>query len=98
MLARHGLDAIPEAHCFLKYGSRRLDVTRTVSVQAEPLRTWLWEENIRPDQIGDYKVSLHQAFIRSWAARQKPPLEWKHVWRIREECIRVLEDPFRFSG
>ena len=98
VLARYGLDAVPEAHCYLKYGNCRLDVTRAVSVQAEPVRTWLWEENIRPDQIGEYKVSLHQAFIRSWAARQRPPLVWERVWRIREECIRALEDPFFFSG
>jgi hypothetical protein len=92
VLARHGLDAVPEAHCYLKYGNVRLDVTRAVSARAEPVRQWLWEESIRPDQIGDYKVSLHQTFIREWASRQHLPMDWEHVWRIREECIRALEE------
>lgn len=90
VLSRHGLAFVPEAHCYLIYNDARIDVTRDAVVAAEPIARFLHEETIAPDQIGDYKVTMHKAWMRDWVARAMPHREWEQVWKIREECIAAL--------
>ena len=69
VLAANGLEYLPEAHCYLRYRANRIDVTREIAgVSAEPIARFLHEEEISPEQIGDYKVALHQRWIREWIA------------------------------
>ena len=92
VLAAQGLAAIPEAHCYLTWNGQRIDVTRAV-VAAEPIRHFLHEERISPTQIGEYKIALHQHFLRVWLAHNRPELEPERAWGIREACIAALSDP-----
>jgi hypothetical protein len=91
VLARHGLDCIPEAHCFLRHEGARIDVTG-VSAGAEPIERFLHEEPITIAQIGEYKIEVHRRFLRDWLARRPegPRLDLEEAWRIREACIAAL--------
>jgi hypothetical protein len=93
VLSRHGLAMVPEAHCYLIYNGVRVDVTRDSVIAAESIAHFLHEETITPEQIGDYKVAMHKAWMRDWVARETPGLAWEQVWKIREECIAALSSP-----
>ena len=61
---------------------------------AEPISRFLHEETIVPEQIGDYKVKLHQRFMQGWVSNNAEAVsgrDLEEVWRIREECIAALE-------
>lgn len=94
VFAAYGLESLPEAHCYLRSGKKRIDVTRATE-QASPQRIthFTHEEEIAPDQIGDYKASIHRRFLRLWMERGGIGMlhSLDELWRIREECIRVLE-------
>ena len=93
VLARYGLATLPEAHCYLTYNGTRIDVTRSVTGPSEPITRFLHEETIVPEQIGDYKASVHRRFMEEWArARPKAGKRrgLEELWRIREECIAAL--------
>lgn len=87
VLRRHGLGAVPEAHCYLAHRGAGIDLTHNDRV-AEPTVSFLWVEKIEPDQIGGYKVERHRRFVRGWA--EERGLDFEFVWRVREECIVAL--------
>ena len=88
VLDGYGLPFVPEAHCYLVYDGKRVDLTREGGGE-EPER-FLQEEEIDARQIGDYKVEAHQGFVRRWAERRG--LDPAQVWRAREECIAALAE------
>jgi len=93
VLTQYGLASLPEAHCYLIYAGRRIDVTRCGKAPTEPITELLHEESIIPEQIGDYKVTLHRHFMQRWInanAEQVRGLSFEDVWRIREACIAAL--------
>ena len=93
VLARYGLPSLPEAHCYLTYDGRRIDVTRSGAEPTEPIGELLYEEAIVPEQIGDHKVALHRRYMRHWVdtdAERARGRSFDDVWRIREECIVAL--------
>jgi hypothetical protein len=90
VLQKHGLASVPEAHCYLIYNGTRIDVTRAAVSPTEPIAHFLHEETIAPEQIGEYKIAMHRAWMRAWVARQMPHRNWEEIWRIREECIAAL--------
>ena len=62
---------IPEAHCYLVYQDRRIDLTRNLDDRdSEPIARFLIEEEITTEQIGEYKRSRHRAFMRQWLHRR----------------------------
>jgi hypothetical protein len=91
VLSAYGLDNIPEAHCYLRHESGRIDVTG-VPAGAEPIDHFLHEEPITVDQIGAYKQDLHQRFLRDWITRTDAVRgrSLEEAWRIREACIAAL--------
>jgi hypothetical protein len=91
VLRKHHLTCLPEAHCYLTHQGLRVDVTRSGIESNEPIRRFLYEESINPDQIGSYKIELHQLFLRRWVAVLKDP-SWEEIWQIREECIAKLSE------
>jgi hypothetical protein len=90
VLEKYGLACVPEAHCYLMYDDDRIDITRVDG--AEPIARFLHEEVISPDQISDYKVAVHQRFLRNWIETAPSPhaMSLDDVWKIREECIAAL--------
>jgi hypothetical protein len=92
VLDKHGLACVPEAHCYLTCEGVRIDVTREVTSGKEAIARFLHEETIAPAQIGAYKVAMHRAWMREWAAREVPTQGWESIWKIREECIAALSE------
>lgn len=91
VLDRYDLPFLLEAHCYLTHQGMRIDVTRSGVEPREPVSQFLYEEAIAPEQIGDYKVQLHQRFLREWATTATAgDRNFKEWWRIREECIAAL--------
>ena len=92
VLASYNLPYLPEAHCYLKYRRIRIDLTHPPGCQSEPIDSFLFEEKVTPDQIGDYKTSFHRRFLDQWI----PDCDieginnLEQVWKIREECIASL--------
>jgi hypothetical protein len=91
VLEKYGLACVPEAHCYLMYDDDRIDITRAVN-GAEPIAKFLHEEVISPDQIADYKVAVHQRFLRNWieTVPSAHTMNLDGAWKIREECIAAL--------
>lgn len=93
VLERYGLSSLPEAHCYLRVDENRVDVTHDRKKgQSTPMLVFRHEEDIAPEQIGDYKIELHRRFMSRWMAETDAGVgrSLDEVCRIREECIRVL--------
>ncbi|MCS1351077.1 hypothetical protein [Mechercharimyces sp. CAU 1602] len=90
VLRSYQLAYIPEAHCYVKIGEKREDYTRQVTSDHSPFAELLYEEEISPDQIGQYKVSLHQRFLREWSYSINTSYSFSELWQIREACIASL--------
>lgn len=93
VLRRHGLSGLLEAHCYLRTGGKRIDVTRASSERrGEPIERFLYEEEIDPNQITHYKTAVHKKFLMKWMADNGclSGLSFEEVWEIREACIARL--------
>jgi hypothetical protein len=92
ILEKYDLPFIPEAHCYLTYAKARIDITRSGVESGEPVTQFLHEETIMPAQIGEYKVALHQEFLRMWVddGKRAAGRTFEEIWKIREECIAAL--------
>lgn len=92
VLEAYGLEAIPEAHCYLRYAGSRFDFTRN-SADGAAIERFRHEETIRPAQIGAYKERRHRAVLAEWSASLDRDLDVETLWGIREECIAALSTP-----
>ena len=94
VLAAHGIDFIPEAHCYLVQRGQRIDVTRSIQAREPSFASLLHEEKITPEQVAEYKPKFHRRFLEQWLedgnARTDTNLE--QLWAIREQCIEALEN------
>ncbi len=93
VLAESSLASIPEAHCYLRVGPMRVDVTREQANSVEAIHEILYEEEIAPDQIGEYKKNLHRQFLQEWKQSSDLAKAYtlEELWGIRESCIEALE-------
>jgi hypothetical protein len=91
VLRKYGISSLPEAHCYLRFRDKRVDVTRPINANPpETTGRFLHEEDISPEQIGEYKRSLHRRFLQRWIAETADERDLDEIWRIREECISAL--------
>lgn len=93
VLDRCGLKSLPEAHCYLTYREKRIDVTRfSYENAAEPIEDFLYEEKIHPAQIGGYKLRLHRQFFQNWMRENNLNRQFgfEELWSVREKCIALL--------
>lgn len=86
-LRQCGLTSIPEAHCYLRFGGERVDLTHPNSSGRCTLQM-LHEEPIVPDQIGAYKQAWHREQLARWCTERG--LDSDFVWEAREQCILAL--------
>lgn len=91
ILAAYGLPWLPEAHCYLRYAGRRIDLTGLPPGPESPFDALLQEELIEPAKIASEKGARHRAFIEGWAADRG--LDPARVWEARERCIAALQGP-----
>jgi hypothetical protein len=89
-LGGYGLDALPEAHGYLRRGETRLDVTRAGAAAAEPIERFFSETVIEPAQIGERKLAIHRAAMEAWVRERLPGWTLDDAWRVREACIGAL--------
>lgn len=92
-LQKYNLEYIPEAHCYLKFEDKIIDLTKLNSKPTDFLDELIEEIEILPEQITDYKVNYHKNYLASWLDKNKQiNLSLNELWEIREECIQKLSD------
>lgn len=92
-LEKYNLEYIPEAHCYLKYEDKIIDLTKLNSKPTDFLDELIEEIEILPEQITDFKVNYHKNYLASWLDKNKQiNLSLNDLWKIREECIQKLSD------
>ena len=89
-LSENKLDYIPEAHCYLKINGMPKDVTTANSNFSKIENDLLEELEIEPHQVSEFKVEMHQKFIKKWIQKNNVPFTFEEVWNIRERCIENL--------
>lgn len=91
-LIKNSLDYIPEAHCYLRIGEKRLDIT-TENSNFEKIENSLIEEiEILPHQVSDYKLDYHKNFLNEWISENNIKFTLDELWAIRENCIKNIEN------
>lgn len=91
ILQQHGLDYIPEAHCYLQVSGTILDCTHAHSAAADFEADLLETKWIDAGWISNSKIAYHRAFLENWL-RQQPevPYTLDELFAIRESCIAIL--------
>jgi hypothetical protein len=90
VLSNNQLDYIPEAHCYLSLNGKRIDLTHSTS-DIQSLRKDIMEEmEIKPIQVGTFKIEYHQNFLRKWIEKINLQMSFSDLWSIREQCIQAL--------
>lgn len=91
VLAKYHLSYIPEAHNYLMYNNMRIDCT-IKHARAEDFENSLLDEiEISPDQITDFKIDYHRAYLYKWMIdNDLNAFTLDKLWLIREECIQAL--------
>lgn len=90
VLADHGLDYIPEAHCYIKLGEQVIDVTKPEPLYESIRQDILMEEIVELPQLGEYKSKFHISYIDRWRQEIGVNFSTDELWRIREACIYNL--------
>ncbi len=89
---RNSLNYIPEAHCYLIIQNQRVDLTSRYSNIARIEKDIIEEIEIKPEQVGEFKVNYHIAFLKKWMVQTKSVLTLDQIWSAREECIKSLSE------
>lgn len=89
VLHAHGLRAIPEAHCVLRWQDCLVDLTRALPDPPPPLE-FLHTRTITPADIAAHKPEIHRRYLAEWIATHEPGRTLDEIWRIREACIAAL--------
>jgi hypothetical protein len=66
LLSKNNINYIPEAHCYLKINQIPVDATTSDSFYDKIKHDILEEIEIIPNQVSDFKVAYHKAFLKKW--------------------------------
>lgn len=83
--------SLPEMHCYFRFEKQRFDFTsvdnRMPIIETKIIR----EQRIEPHQVGDWKIKIHQEYIKAWLLRNpKMEFTFEEIWQQREEMIRKM--------
>lgn len=92
LLSQSNIEYIPEAHCYLKINGNLVDVTMPDSFYEKIKNEIIEEIEIFPNQVGDFKVEYHQAFLKKWIIKTHQNNTFEEIWKIREQCILKLSE------
>ena len=92
LLSKNNIKYIPEAHCYLKINQIPFDVTTIDSFYDKIKHDIIEEIEITPNQVSDFKVEYHKAFLKKWIKETNQNNTFEEIWRIREECISKLSE------
>lgn len=90
LLSKYKLNYLPQAHTYLKINDELLDVTRSVTSEKNFMDDLIFEEEITPNQVLDYKREMHQNYLKEWIKKENINYTFEEIWAIREECITIL--------
>lgn len=91
-LMNHNLDYIPEAHVYLKVQDHYCDFTNPTSRYSKFEHIIMKEYTIEYNQINDYKIALHKAYLNEWTKNINNHYSLEEIWHIREQCILDLQN------
>ena len=86
VLSASNMEYVPEAHCYLSYEGKRVDLTRFDSESEEPISDFFFERKIEPNDIEEVKRLIHKQFISGQFGEK----EAVKIWAVREECINAI--------
>jgi hypothetical protein len=89
-LQQYNLSYIPEAHNYLRFEGRILDYTFPNSTGNDFEQDLLEEIIIQSNQINNFKVTYHTAYLKKWLIGNFIPYSLEEIWDIRELCIQQL--------
>ena len=92
LLSNNKIKYIPEAHCYLKINQVPVDVTTVDSFYDKIKQDIVEEIEITPNQVSDFKVTYHKAFLKKWIKETNQNNTFEEIWRIREQCISKLSE------
>ena len=92
LLSRNNIEYIPEAHCYLKINQIPVDATTLDSFYDKIKHDILIEIEIIPNQVSDFKVEYHKAFLKKWIKETNQNNTFEEIWEIREQCISKLSE------
>ncbi len=90
LLEEHGLDYIPEAHCYIKDNGMEVDVTTVQADFSRYSNAILETKVIQANDVIENKISWHKAFIKNWMIETNQIKSFDEIWVIREACIDQL--------
>ncbi len=90
ILSKYKLDYLPQAHTYLKINGELSDITRSVESELNFMDDLIFEEEITPNQVLDYKRELHQKYLKEWIKKEEMDYTFEEIWSIREEGIEIL--------
>ena len=90
LLSNNKIKYIPEAHCYLKINQVPVDVTTVDSFYDKIKQDIVEEIAITPNQVSDFKVTYHKAFLKNWIKETNQNNTFEEIWEIREQCISKL--------
>ena len=91
ILLKENLEYIPEAHNYLKIENSIVDCTFPNSFRLNFINDLITETEIESNQIGDYKVSFHKQYLKTWLLQKSSlTISLQNLWIIREKCIAAL--------
>jgi hypothetical protein len=90
LLLKNNIEYIPEAHCYLKINQIPVDVTTSDSFYDNIKQDIMEEIEIIPNQVSDFKVEYHKAFLKKWIKETNQNNTFEEIWKIREQCIEKL--------
>lgn len=80
------------SYCYLKINNEILDITRIPNHTISFENSLVFEKEIFPNQIGEYKVKLHQTYLKHWIFNHSIKYDFITLWKIRELCIQKLSE------
>ena len=92
LLSKNNINYIPEAHCYLKLNHVPVDVTTVDSFYDKIKHDIVEEIEITPNQVYDFKVAYHMAFLKKWIKETNQNNTFEEIWKIREQCISKLSE------
>ncbi|MFN7046082.1 MAG: hypothetical protein ACK4M1_12870 [Flavobacterium sp.] len=92
LLSKNNINYIPEAHCYLKINQIPVDATTSDSFYDKIKLDILEEIEIIPNQVSDFKVAYHKAFLKKWIEETNQNNTFEEIWKIREQCISKLSE------
>ena len=92
LLSKNNIKYIPEAHCYLKINQIPVDATTSDSFYDKIKQDIMEEIEILPNQVSDFKVAYHMAFLKKWIKETNQNNTFEEIWKIREQCISKLSE------